>query len=228
MKTPHEKAGLGAAIGDLIKRAAADAGFRMRLLTARSRAAVDLGIALHPAEQRLLDTYPADQLTCMIDNLRVAGSDRRTFLKTAAIVAAATISAGLAGKAVAGENDTKTTPGAPKDEKNDPLLTQLKNINAQLAEVRKKMQKEAAAAVAVEARRKSETEEVPRERPMAVMGMMAPPTYRTRTKTKEEQVRDQEALKRAEALEAVLTEIQLEAEAAQIEIKTAKKTLTDK
>jgi hypothetical protein len=61
----HPRGGLEQAL----TRAAADLGFRARLLADRSRAALQEGIALSDAERAILDSLPATQLEVMIPEL---------------------------------------------------------------------------------------------------------------------------------------------------------------
>jgi hypothetical protein len=226
MTTPDAQRRLGDAIEDLLSRATLDEDFRLRLLSERSGAAAAIGVKLHPAEKQLIDTYPEDRLATMIDNTLAQGSARRRFLKAASVAAVATVSAGLARDVSAGEKGEKKDEAARATAKSDSLLPQLKKIEVQLEAARKQLQKETANIVADVTRRKAEKEEVPRKI-VAVAGILPPPTFRSRRKTKEEQERDRHELKRIEILAQLLEEIQNEVESARIEIRLKKKALEE-
>jgi hypothetical protein len=227
MKTPNRQDGLGGAIGELIKRAAVDASVRKRLLAERSDVAADIGIELHPAEKKLVDTYPEDLLVAMINNMNVSSSERRTFLKTASMLAAATISAGMVGNVAAAEGAKKAKADAVEAD-DAAMLTQLKKIEAQLKGIRKALQKEAVKALAAMSRRKSEREEVPNSRPIMIAGIAPARRYQQRAKTPAEQARDQEEFKRMDALEKTVEEIEREVQSSLIEIREKKRSLKAK
>ena len=227
MEKGNRQDALGGAIGELLKRASVDADFGEALVAKRSGVAEDIGIELQPAEKRLIDSYPEDLLVAMIDGMHVPSGERRTFLKAAAMLAAATISAGMIGNASAADGDKKTKTEADKAD-DDPMLAQLKNIEARLEQIRKALQKEAATALALLTRRKSEREEVPNSRPMMIAGIAPAPVYRQRVRTAAEQVRDQEEIKRMDAVEKSFVEIELEVQSALIEIREKQKSLKAK
>jgi hypothetical protein len=222
MKRSGKQGNLGNAITDLIRRAAVDDAFRDRLVSERSGAAADAGVTLHPQEQHLLDTYPEHLLTGLIKNMPGEGQERREFLKKASVITAATISAGLARQA--GAADSKDDKAAADD---NGLLKQLKAAERQIEGIRKQLQKEAARAMAVHARRKAEREVVEEDMPMVIAGIAPPPKYRPRRKTSQEHDRDKKELNRIQALEKVLNEVKAELESALIEVELKKKALAE-
>ena len=219
----------GPGIEMLIKRAAVDPAFRTELLAARSNAAKDAAVQLSYSEQQVLDTYPEDWLKKIIDSTRVPDCERRAFLGKAAAVVATTISAGLAQEAAGAENqpakDTPQDPAAAPAE--DPMLTELKEIESRLENIRKKLQKEGAKTV-----NKKKVVRQPRraphmDRPMIIAGLMINDAIENEPQPprKEEKDRAQKETRRLKALDEVLDEIKKEVEGAQIEIHLKKRSL---
>ena len=68
----------------LVKKAAVDAEFRALLLEKRAEAAVEIGLALDPAEAMMLSAVPAAQLEAIVARTEVPDEHRRTFLGKAA------------------------------------------------------------------------------------------------------------------------------------------------
>lgn len=58
----------------LIKKAAVDAAFKQTLLAKRSAAATEIELTLTPAEAKLLDSIPAEQLAAIIASTKVEAS----------------------------------------------------------------------------------------------------------------------------------------------------------
>lgn len=97
-RPPGSGQGIGAAprgLEVLLKKAAVDAAFRARLLSARAAAAGDLGLELAASERALLAAAPAAQLAAMVDGTRVPERQRAAFLGSAAAVMLAAL--GLTG-----------------------------------------------------------------------------------------------------------------------------------
>jgi acyl carrier protein len=75
----------------LIKKAAVDEDFKLRLLENRAEAAGSIGLQLQPAEAMMLAAVPASQLESIIGHTSIPQEHRRAFLGQVAAVMLATL-----------------------------------------------------------------------------------------------------------------------------------------
>jgi hypothetical protein len=97
----------------LIKKAAVDAEFKALLLANRDAAAMEIGLALDPAEAMMLRSAQAGQLEAIIARTQVAPSARSAFLGRAAAMMLAALGAGTIAGCDQGAPSTGILPDKP-------------------------------------------------------------------------------------------------------------------
>jgi hypothetical protein len=94
----------------LVKKAAVDPEFRVKLLAERSGAAAEIGLELNEAEAAMLDSAPGTQLESIIAKTTVSPKIRPAFTGRIAAVMLAALGVGIAG-AGCGDDDEEGGTG---------------------------------------------------------------------------------------------------------------------